>query len=330
MRKIILQPCANKLAYNHYEHTIKDAVSLDLVDKYVTRAQANILGAIYKNGTCRVWGIEPKSGGNSNKWEMIRKGDVVLFSRQRKIFATAVVTAKLRNYKLATELWGYGEDKSTWEYVYFLDEVKERDIPVEQFNAEMGYDAKNNIQGFTVLDEFRSAVIFEAFTLSSEKYSEEITKSDYRRIDERLAQLKKTDATSLATRRLEQVCLKMKLFGNKAIAMCGICNKEYPVSFLSAAHIKKRSHCSEIERVNPNIVMPMCRMGCDELFENGYIFVQDGEVRRLRVTPISNAVNEYIAAVEGNRCSYYNGYTESLFYWHYEHHSIKTKSASIA
>ena len=60
---------------------------------------------------------------------------------------------------------------------------------------------------------------------------------------------------------------------------CCIYNKKYPVSFLVAAHIKKRAECTLDEKKDfLNIVAPMCKMGCDELYEKGYIGVVDGSV----------------------------------------------------
>ena len=45
------------------------------------------------------------------------------------------------------------------------------------------------------------------------------------------------------------------------------------------SHIKKRRHCTNEEQVNRNVVMPMCKFGCDELFERGYIYVEEGEIK---------------------------------------------------
>lgn len=62
---------------------------------------------------------------------------------------------------------------------------------------------------------------------------------------------------------------------------CGICNKEYPINLLITAHIKKQTHCTFEEKLDyKNIVMPMCKMGCDDLYEKGYIFIRDGKVMK--------------------------------------------------
>lgn len=57
---------------------------------------------------------------------------------------------------------------------------------------------------------------------------------------------------------------------------CGLCGNSLPSDLLTAAHIKPRSACSAAERVDaPWIVMPACLIGCDALFELGYLGVGD-------------------------------------------------------
>ena len=48
------------------------------------------------------------------------------------------------------------------------------------------------------------------------------------------------------------------------------------MQFLVAAHIKKRSVCTDAEKRDLKYVaMSACKFGCDELFERGYIAVAD-------------------------------------------------------
>ena len=72
--------------------------------------------------------------------------------------------------------------------------------------------------------------------------------------------------TEVSTRN-EQRFLREHLFKNKKMAKCGICDKEYPVAFLVAAHIKRRANCSLDEKKDyKSVVMPMCKFGCDDLY----------------------------------------------------------------
>jgi hypothetical protein len=61
---------------------------------------------------------------------------------------------------------------------------------------------------------------------------------------------------------------------------CGLCGRDVPESLIVAAHIKPRRECSEAERLDiPAIAIPACLLGCDALFEHGFITVgRDGTV----------------------------------------------------
>ncbi len=88
-----------------------------------------------------------------------------------------------------------------------------------------------------------------------------------------------TDRDQESIMRKEQAILRAWLFDGKNTEICAICNSEYSVSSLVTAHKKKRANCAEYERTDPNIVMPLCYYGCDYIYEKGYIYIKDGEVR---------------------------------------------------
>ena len=104
------------------------------------------------------------------------------------------------------------------------------------------------------------------------------------------------------------------------IDVCACCNRELPISLLVTAHIKKRAFCSLNEKLDKNIVIPMCKFGCDEIFEKGYISVKDGKFIELDKTPSTSHLKSYIQKVNGNICNYYNGSTLPYFIWHFDHH----------
>ncbi|GIN91112.1 hypothetical protein J22TS1_21630 [Siminovitchia terrae] len=64
---------------------------------------------------------------------------------------------------------------------------------------------------------------------------------------------------------------------------------EFPISFLIASHIKNRSFCKNEKKPDyKNILVPMCKFGCDDLFEKGYISVINGKIKvnKKRVTDL--------------------------------------------
>lgn len=89
-----------------------------------------------------------------------------------------------------------------------------------------------------------------------------------------------TDVSLESTRRREQGILQEWLFDKKTTEECAICGRTYSVKALVAAHKKKRANCTEQERVDPHIVMPLCVFGCDFIYENRLITIQNGKVCR--------------------------------------------------
>ena len=317
MNKIILQPSGNKDAREHYVDTIEKKISIDLIAGYITHIDADELRAIYPDGVCSIWGVTP-SEINIKKWDRITKGDVTLFSKSGGIYASGVTTYKIHNRNLALKLWNKNAKGDTWEYIYFIDEVKKLNISYSSFNKVIGYKENFIIQGFNVLDEIKSKLLFDAFGLNSSTYIEEIEDLQYVSM---LSQLKETEELYEGKRRLEQGYLRKSIFGNNTVHACSCCKKQYPISFLVCAHIKKRSRCEYDELRDMNVVMPMCKFGCDELFEKGIISVDNSGLIQ-QIKSISNVnVKSYIEKFIGTSINSFNSQSAEYFKWHYEFHS---------
>lgn len=91
-----------------------------------------------------------------------------------------------------------------------------------------------------------------------------------------------TDARVQALARKEQARLRKALLDGAEEAECGICGRTFPERYLHAAHIKKRADASDAERIDPDIAMLACLLGCDKAFECGDILVTEGGIIRLR------------------------------------------------
>ncbi len=88
-----------------------------------------------------------------------------------------------------------------------------------------------------------------------------------------------TDEPVEQKRRREQKILQQWLFDGKDQERCAICGNKYSVDALVTAHKKKRANCNEAERLDPYIVMPVCVFGCDYLYENKHIYIEDGVIK---------------------------------------------------
>jgi hypothetical protein len=122
--------------------------------------------------------------------------------------------------------------------------------------------------------------------------------------------------------RIEQSFLRSKLFRDNKYAECCICGELMPVQLLVCAHIKKRAICSDEEKRDfNNVVVAMCRLGCDELYERGYISVKNGKVISLPSGPLLKKVQDYIDNITGKHVSAYDSGSKQYFDWHYAKYS---------
>lgn len=90
-----------------------------------------------------------------------------------------------------------------------------------------------------------------------------------------VATLDALDRAGYRAQRVEQSYLRKTLFTGSTAA-CDLCGRAFEVEFLVAAHIKRRADCEDQEKRDvTHVVMSACRFGCDELYERGYIAVDD-------------------------------------------------------
>lgn len=174
-------------------------------------------------------------------------------------------------------------------------QLTEIDEKVLQYLAEHGSTNFTTIRQFLSAENFSESLISRAvmhsplvfvdesrgkkkhqYSLVAEHLAVEDRYETYRR---RLGGLRRTDRTTEQIARAEQPLLRKWLFGedeeNKE-QNCAACGETFSVNALVAAHKKPRVDCNEAERRDPYIVMPMCKFGCDYLYENGHVFVSDG------------------------------------------------------
>jgi hypothetical protein len=117
--------------------------------------------------------------------------------------------------------------------------------------------------------------------------------------------------------RLEQGYLRYALFGDEDVATCAVCGRSLPVGLMVAAHIKPRGDCSRRERLDAaNIVVPLCALGCDTLYERGLIAVADrGEIVTSSVYR-SRPLKRVLRSLKGRTCSGWRQNTADYFKWH--------------
>ena len=103
---------------------------------------------------------------------------------------------------------------------------------------------------------------------------------------------------------------------------CALCARRLPSELLVAAHIKKRSLCTDSERRDlDNIAMLACALGCDIGFELGVLIVAEtGDVELNAASPYAALATHFSLPV-GKTCRAFRPATSTYFAWHRKHHS---------
>lgn len=317
---VALQPSGNASSRKHYQDTIERPVPLATLAKFLGPQVTARLREIYGHNPVPTWGVTPGKGGvNKGKWDRLGPGDSVLFAAESRIKASAVVTVKAHDARLARELWGEQEDGQTWEFLYFLTDVTGHNIPVSEIQSLAGYKDGFRIQGFNVLDAEKSARIRAAFELDgsmsldegeSDELASESSPGDAT-IEGEL------DAEGKSRRRKEQGKIKRLLMGSRKTGQCAICGREVPTPLLIGAHVKKRACCTDSEKRDlANIAVLMCKFGCDDLYEKGYITVRDGVVEISPLLVRTPPVDDLVRLIEGRRLPAHRQANSNYFAWH--------------
>lgn len=130
------------------------------------------------------------------------------------------------------------------------------------------------------------------------------------------ADLDQLDAQRLVLTRLEQSAVRCIILDGRVSAPCAFCGRTLPVSMIVAAHIKPRSACTleEKKQVAAN-VLALCQLGCDSLFENGYIEVVEGCIALGQTKPLTTSLSKFTENLIGRRVNSWNAEQERYFEW---------------
>lgn len=320
---IAFQPTSDPVAKQNFERTIKQPVPLLSVQGILRKNELEEIGKLYNGMDFRVWGVRNGEKDTTKKqYEKLKVGDIVLFYKNWNIYSKAIVTYKTCNPDLAQTLWG----EAAFENIYFLTEIEPCLIPVELVNQIIYDKAKQfPIRRFEVLALDKSELLINKLRLKVEPHLKSTSREEYEKAI-KLNIREPLNKMVNSVNRVEQGYLRKYLFGKSLYAKCACCGNTYPISQLVTAHIKKRSHCSLEEMLDTHVVMPMCKFGCDSLYEDGYISVNDnGKYIRLdrsmkKVT--TSSMEDLLEKLDGRQCLYWNSNTEHFFHWHREYHSL--------
>jgi len=124
-----------------------------------------------------------------------------------------------------------------------------------------------------------------------------------------------TDRDVLAKARAEQDKLRNYLLNGRDEAPCDLCGRVLPAELVVAAHIVPRHRLDHDQRLDfDRIAMIACQLGCDRLFERGYLTVDDKGIVEART--VDGDLLSSLEDAAGRRCTAHNGLTAGAFAAH--------------
>ncbi len=127
-------------AKKEHLHSVSDGVPLNFISDFLADNEKENINKLYNNKAF-LWGTLPS---RKRVWELMKKGDIVLFKQTGTGYYgyCATIAFTTHNKKLAERVWKTDGLGRTWEYVFFIQGIKEFEIDPEKINVLVGY-AKN-------------------------------------------------------------------------------------------------------------------------------------------------------------------------------------------
>ncbi|GAA1495164.1 hypothetical protein [Paeniglutamicibacter kerguelensis] len=283
--------------------------------------------------------LATEGGKKQHHWdrmELLSPGDVVINYSEKKIRAVSEVLAPQRSatnpHLGLTDLEWQRDGREINLSMHLLDVPLELcDIPEELRRSWKSPGSPFNIHGginqgylFELSDD-AGLWIMKELGLTAEPTDDLADAAPGTSDDQlELVIVVGPDGEFTTTRRPEHARLKGYLFGNTKLNACALCGNVLPNSLLVASHIKKRSECDLGERGDLRVVMAACALGCDAVYERGYIAVDQAGI--IGIGPRSaetDHLRTYVNALVGKRVSSHTPHTAKYFAWHAQWHAQK-------
>lgn len=146
----------------HYYETIKNHRSPAELSKFLDTNDTEKLNIASHGRSVAVWGSVPGQN-NIRNWNAMEEGDYVMVYRKGKIILAAEIAMKVHNREIGKFLWQENEDGQTWEYVYFMINDVEVDVPIERLNKYLGYEDKYHPQGFMAIQQQKVDALLSSY-----------------------------------------------------------------------------------------------------------------------------------------------------------------------
>lgn len=337
--RVAIQPAslARSEVRQHYADTIANPVVFSHHADFLDPAVQARLNLLFPDGSAPMWGVIPgKNGTNVSKVDRLQPGDFVLFYGEGRCYLAGTIAMRWHNRPLAQRLWTDNRENppQTWEHMYAVADLRTINVPIEELRSVLGWQNDAYPMGFNVYEGEKANHLGELCNLDpgdlplpilqpledAQDTTSDVSDDLYDNADD--GPLERMVTSML---RQEQQRLKRRLIelGSNSCALCGL---QLPPEFLVAAHIKRRSECTDQEKRDfDGVAMLACLLGCDSLFEHGYVAVQtDGRIELSPWVHGAPAVHQHVATRLSDRTTtWWTEKREPYFAWH-RTHTFKT------
>ena len=145
---LFFAPRSSEKSRENFLATLESGYPGNEVYSFLTKNERNILG---DKKVFYIWGNQK---AKKFSWEKMNSGDYVAFYAKGEFVYVGRCILKKHSSELARNLWGNVPKKDiTWEYTYFLDNIRPINISLELIKKMADYKDKMIVQGFMPINE---------------------------------------------------------------------------------------------------------------------------------------------------------------------------------
>lgn len=271
--EVMICPASGTDAYANIQKTVAQSVAWSVIAIAASDDALETLGdAVEADGRMHFWGFRENSRDRSSSspkrpqsWQRLHPGTVLVFVGRGRPTYTAAIGGISYDPGLSQALWG--SDEFCW-VVRLTDVVRRDDLTDDRVRDAAGFQRVQ--MSMPVREERRAEVlalvgegargIDLAPTVIEAPFDPDAPLSVRAEVE----------------RRIEQGWLRRALVRGD-VGECELCGDRLPRAFVRAAHIKKRSLCTEAEKRDLTNVLVAC-VTCDVAFERGWLSLDDAQI----------------------------------------------------
>ncbi len=152
--KIFLAPRSNETSYKDFLSTIENGLDYSIVEPYLPAEGKTKLS---RDKRLFGWGCKETK---KSTWDKMDEGDWVFFYKGReekevegKLVYAGRLLYKQHSKELSLALWPPKPGEEPWSCVFFLNELKQTNIPISEIAKLSGYSKNFIVQGMMPLNE---------------------------------------------------------------------------------------------------------------------------------------------------------------------------------